>query len=273
MFRGEETCLGRKSSSVVSSRDTFGSSDVPKEKQRLRFPVGSSHTTPRTTSTRSMSTADLPLVPLPKRPGFGKAGTPISLRANHFALDLARVPQLSLYHTSVKAPPRPSGSTTTTQKAPSPLATATPPLPSRLCRAVLRDLAATKKWPAIAFDGASQMIAPSGSIAGADASDGVEFLVPRPLDVPGDGDFTVKIKYAGTVDITASLDAHARGDTGGVMPAAALQALDVVMRHERANDPNWVVVGRGTYFGYFSNPAECLPIHKTDTFLKTRQGS
>lgn len=201
-----------------------------------------------------MSTVDLPLIPLPPRPGYGTAGTRIRLRANHFAIDISRVPPLSLYHVTVsppdRCPPRPA----TTTRAPLPI-TANRSLPPRLCRAVMRDLASKEKWPAVAYDGASQMFAPVGSVPGADDADGVSFVLARPRDVPGGGkegdDFTVKVKYAGTIDITASLAAHARGDTPGVMPAAALQALDAVLRQERANDASWIVVGRSFLDGSF----------------------
>ena len=203
---------------------------------------------PRTTThDASMSTAELPLIPLPVRPGFGKAGKPIRLRANHFALDIKSVPKLSLYHVTMVPPVQKTtnGTTTNGNAKPSSSQDAARSLPPRLCRAVVRDLSLKQKWPAIAYDGATQLLAPSGAIPGADNSSGVELVVPRPTDIPGEGDFTVKVKYSGTIDITASLDAHARGETPGVMPAAALQALDAVMRQERANDPSWVVVGRG----------------------------
>ena len=200
-------------------------------------------------STTDADSGSMTTIALPPRPGFGSSGRPIALRANHFVLDLKALPPLTLYDVqfeqverrpSAAAPGKPTGqknTPTSDSKA----------LPKRLCRSIIRDLALREKWPAIAYDGAAGLFSTRGAVRGSDEAQGANFVVKRPMDVGGDAsdEFKVRIKFTTTVDVTRALEAHRAGEQGGEsIPAAALQALDAVMRHERASDPVWVVAGR-----------------------------
>ena len=69
----------------------------------------------------------------------------------------------------------------------------------------------------------------------------------RPEDVPGEAGeyFAVRIKFAVPVMVKDAIDAHLRGDVGSeLIPAAAFQALDAILRHERDMNPLWVSIGR-----------------------------
>jgi len=188
---------------------------------------------------------------LPARPGSGTLGRPIRLRANHFLLNLERLPALALYTVVVCPPDRP---TPTRQKGRRVQegGAAKKDLPKRTCRCVIRDLCAREGWLAVAYDGASALFAPTGTLPSQARSlpEGVTYAVKRPADVPGGpevvqegDDFAVSIVYATTVDVSAALAEHIHGGAPGAMPTAALQALDAVMRQERAMDAKWLVAG------------------------------
>ena len=114
---------------------------------------------------------------------------------------------------------------------------------------IIKKLATSYKWPQLAYDGSKQLFAPSGhaSLAEAHRQDGVTYQVERPEDVPGEAGeyFAVRIKFAVPVRVKDAIDAHLRGDVGSeLIPAAAFQALDAILRHERAMNPLWVSIGR-----------------------------
>ena len=55
----------------------------------------------------------------------------------------------------------------------------------------------------------------------------------------------VRIKFAANVDVKGMIAAYADSATGsGLIPAQAFQALDAIMRHQRAMDLRWVSIGR-----------------------------
>ena len=126
----------------------------------------------------------------------------------------------------------------------------TKPPASLLTRSsIIKKLATSYKWPQLAYDGSKQLFAPSGhaSLAEAHRQDGVTYQVERPEDVPGEAGeyFAVRIKFAVPVRVKDAIDAHLRGDVGSeLIPAAAFQALDAILRHERAMNPLWVSIGR-----------------------------
>jgi len=185
-------------------------------------------------------------VALPSRPGQGTLGRPIRLRANHFSVDTTRLPVLALYAVSVRAPGSPGSAAQGGSAGRGGGGVAARDLPRRTCRSVVRSLCEREGWAAVAYDGASALFAPTGSLPV--GSNGVTYAVPRPADVPGGppsggapDNFQVDVTRAAMIDVSAAIAEHARH--GGAMPAAALQALDAVMRHERAMDPQWLVAG------------------------------
>ena len=113
----------------------------------------------------------------------------------------------------------------------------------------MKELASRYKWPPLAYDGSKQLFAPSNhkALVEAHRQDGVTYRVERPDDLPGEPgeEFLVRIKFAVPVRVRDAIDAHLRGDPGSeLIPAAAFQALDAILRHERAMNPLWVSIGR-----------------------------
>jgi len=226
----------------------------------------SDNTNALTTTNNNSNKNDADYIHLPDRPGFGTKGRAIALRANHFAIDLhtgaIAKQKLSLYDVQIDQCERVDqkiGKLTVDEKTKTANKQRKPPpssqdkvLPRRLCRFIIRDLSLREKWQAVAYDGAKGLFAKEGTVKNAETKDGVQFTVKRPSDCEGDttDEFKVRIKYTTSVDVAGVLNAFCSAQRkkeeviANIPYATALQALDAVMRHERASDPAWIVAGR-----------------------------
>ncbi|KAK3281973.1 Protein argonaute-3 [Cymbomonas tetramitiformis] len=178
-------------------------------------------------------------IPLPARPGYGKIGQKVQLYVNHFRME-SNTSQVALHDVAIVPPLARSGRAKVTAQE------ADRPLPKRLCRTLLQSLASSEGWKAWAYDGQKALYTPA-ELKGAGTKEGVTYAVQRPEELregsPRDAEiFQIKIKFTMFVDLRRNLTAFIK--SGGELPQASLQALDTVMRHERALQPDWISAGR-----------------------------
>ncbi|KAF8058950.1 AGO1 [Scenedesmus sp. PABB004] len=184
--------------------------------------------------------------------GEGTAGTSIAVRANHFSLSL-NASQAFHYDVSIdRLLSEEEAARASRRKAP---ARAGPDrgLPRPMVRRVLLALSAQEGWGSVgwASDWGKNIYAPSAFL-GVGGGEPRLYTVRTQFTAPDgsavDKTWTVAIKYAATVDLSA-LSAYMAGtEADEEMPRAAIQVLEVVMRSGVSARENALVIGSSVFF-------------------------
>ncbi|CAD7705067.1 unnamed protein product [Ostreobium quekettii] len=180
---------------------------------------------------------------LARRPNLGSAGRKVVVFANHFKVECQATHAFHYDVNIVPSAEKRMGGNDDPEKAGAP----NRPLPAKLCRALMAELAEQQGWNAQwAFDGKKNLYSPFGPdkyLPKHEHSFEVQLKESSPQR---QRNFTVTTKLASQVSISALLQYVLNG--GLDIPKDAIQALDVVLRHSASMDPNCTPVGRSLYF-------------------------
>ncbi|KAK9811199.1 hypothetical protein WJX73_009529 [Symbiochloris irregularis] len=196
----------------------------------------------------------LGLQPRPKRPGLGRAGRAIKIRANHFAVACTLV-SANHYDVTItglrgKRDGGEEQSEAPVRQRPS---APTRPLPAKVGRAVLLQLAEDENWPVgWVFDGRKNIYAPyefkdRGTHKFLTQEEQTYEVEAMMEDSVKPRKFQVVIKWAAKVNVGALLDFIEGRNAGQEFPQDAVQALDVALKHGTALNPDIEAVARAFF--------------------------
>jgi len=178
-----------------------------------------------------------PTTRLPLRPGHGTAGRPIRVLANHFLIRFDKdAADFAIHYDVDISAAGDSKPKDEAQKR---------PMPAGKSRAIVSELARREGWPTgWSYDGRKNMFAPGVFLPGGPQQD-AKFEVDYDDGRGRAQRFVCRVRKVAVV----SFDALRRWlkDGQGDVPAEALQAMDVVMRHRVTMIPTAVTMGRSIF--------------------------
>jgi len=212
---------------------------------------------------------------MPMRPGFGTAGRAIKVLANYFSLKKGPNYSGMAVHYDVHIVSK--------QDADKPRGPQERPMPGKLCKALIGQLARQEKWGLnYAFDGRKNIYSPGRFLPPnetrfevvAEDEDSPAPAAPAAGGGRGgrgggrgrgegrDRTFVITIKEVSVVDMNEVFNyiTAAQQHTGGAFretPREALQVLDVLIRFIAASSPTAVAYGRSVFF---NNPNTKIPL-------------